>query len=453
LVGAGQIVGELGAKLKQARDNSDVARGTAEYNNTINAFNETLPTLDPDEYVAEYSKLEERINKIPEGMSSDATQQLKNKFLVWNEVNRASTATLAIKQKSAQAKQEIPIRLANFIANDQIEEANEYIEGYGESVLSPGEVELWKKNIVGMKNEYDMWQGINLAVELQTPEAIAEAEKMIRETNKTDPEEQFRTMNTFRAQMGAKKKEQTEARKALVNTEANNVLATVFDGDAYQGNVTPENQQLVTMINSRVANGNLDESDGITYNFMEQQVLAGEFFTEREIMEGVAGTEVGGMSQQEAEDLVKLNNQNEKLTVDQKDSLVSFTTETDIQYDELKGIASLKLSDTLKARVFGAIEEDKRAFKKQLKQMVLAGESSETIGLAIQANFIADSRKYVKGGFKRLFNAGVNDFTDVVLGTTDREKENEIILDLLKSGAVEGTLVDNIEDLFERFNQ
>lgn len=453
LEGIGAQVTELGKKFKVVEDNRDVAEGIAEYNNIINTYNESLATKDPSEYVSGFNELQGSISKVTEGMSAEAANVLKNKTVIWNEVNRASLATLAIKQTASFAKQEIPTQLANFIANDQIDEANDYIDNYGESVLSPKEVGLWKQNIVRMKQEFDMWEGINFAVANPLPENITQAEAMIRETNKADPEESFRVMNTFRAKMGAKKKELTEARKALVNAEANNILSTVFEGKAYSATSTPENQQLVNQINARISNGDMEESDGITYNFMEQQVLSGKFFTDREIMEGVAGTEAGGMSQKETEDLISLNKQNKGLTIDQRDALISYGVETDTQYNDLKGIARLKLSENLQARVFAAVEEDKRRFKRELKRMVLAGETPEAIQTAIQANFIADSSKYVKGNFKRFFRSGINDFTDVVQDANDREKENEIILDLLKSGAIKGSLIDNVEDLFERFNE
>lgn len=445
---------QIGKQVKQVDDNKAVANGIAEYNNIINTFNESLPTLSPDSYMEEFGKLDDSIKGITEGLSPEATSALENRFVIWNESNRASTATLAIKQKASLAKQEIPLQLASFIANDQLEEANDYIDGYADTILSPEEVDLWKDNIVKMKGNHDMWVDINEAVLTQSKADITIAEKSIREFYKDDPHKEFTTLGTLRAKIGSRQRANSEARKAQVNAQAEQIGNSASNGVSIEAEVAPELDIAVIRLNSRLASaGGINQSDGVTFDSMNEQILAGKFFTEQELTESFAGTESGGMSADEYKDLLPKNEENAKLSIAQKDSLSEYMTIIDTQFGEMRSLVNTKLDVLARPLAKSVITADRLRLKREIRRMVMDDAPSENIYTAIAANFEASSTKYIRGGWGRMFRWGVNDFTDAVLDETSNEAQNAIILDLLKDMRSTGETPENLDDLIIRFSE
>lgn len=449
----GADITKLGQKFKKVEDNRDVAEGIANYNNLINTYNETLPTKDPSEYVSGFNALQGNISKLTEGMSAEAANVLRNKTVIWNEVNRASLATLAIKQTAAFAKQEMPIQLASFVANDQIQEGEDFINAYGETVLSPKEVTLWQDKFKSMQKEWNMEELINVAIETGAQGDITTAEKAIKKFYRTDqfeadPRAEFSALSRLRGGVGSKRSELTEARKALLNKESETIAGLAVENKPFQGNVTPENQDLADRINNRIANNSMDVSDGITFDSMQEQVLSGKNFSERELMEGLSGTdEEGGMSRTEYTQLASMNKQTAKLDIQQKERLSIFMAEMNRQYIELNNAVKTKVQFNQQPRIAGAVTKDRIELKNQVVRMLRDGSSDEEISRAIQVNFIADSSKYTRNWFGRVFNYGIRNFTDITRDTADREDQNQIMLDILK----DNPNTDNIDDLFELF--
>ncbi len=450
----GESAFKIAQQAKKVDDNKAVANGIAEYNNIINTFNESLPTTSPDEYMAEFGKLDGQIKGITEGLSPEATSALENKFEIWNEANRASTAILAIKQSASLAKEEIPIQLASFIGSDQIQEANEYIEGYGNTVLSPEEVELWKNKIVEMKGNHDMWVNINQAVLSQTSDDIAIAQKSIREFYKDDPQKEFTTLGTLNAKIGSKTRANNEARKAQVNAQAEQVGASAANSIAIEAVIAPELEQSVILLNQRIANGGgINQSDNVTFDSLNEKILAGEFFTDKEMTEAFAGTESGGMSADEYKELLPKNAENAKLSIAQKETLATHTASIDEQFSQIRSLVNSKLDPVARPLARSVLTGDRLRLKREVKRMVLANEPPENIETAIDANFVSSSKKYIRGGWGRLFHWGVNDFTDAVLDETSNEVQNKIILELLKEMRNTGDKPENLDDLIIRFGE
>ena len=461
LAGLGRGIGDfsesvfqIGQKVKRLDDNQDVATGIAEYNNIINTFNETLPTLSPDDYMAKFAELEPDIQGITEGLSKEAASALDNKFVIWNEANRASTAALAIKQKASLAKEEIPTQLANFIANDQIQEANEYIEGYGDTVLSPEEIELWKDTIVEMKGNHDMWVDINQAVLTQTPDDIATAQESIRTFYRNDPQKAFTTLGSLNAKIGSKTRANNEARKAQVDAQAKEIGASAANSVAIEAVIAPEMEQAVTLLNQRIANGGgINQSDNVTFDALNEKILAGEFFTDTELTEAFAGTESGGMSAKEYQQLLPLNAENARLSIAQKETLATHAASIDEQFSQIRSLVNSKLAPVARPLARSVLTGDRLRLKREVKRMVLASEPPENIETAIDANFIGVSKRYIRGSWSRLFHWGVNDFTDAVLDETSNDVQNKIILDLLKDMRNTGDKPENLDDLIIRFGE
>ena len=124
-------------------------------------------------------------------------------------------------------------------------------------------------------------------------------------------------------------------------------------------------------------------------------------------------------------------------------------TEMDRQYKELNNAVRTKVQFTQQPRIAGAVARDRIELKNQVVRMLRDGRTDEEVSRAIQVNFVADSSKYARNWFARVAFWGVANFRDSTRATTDREEQNKIMLDILK----DNPNTDNIEDLFELFNE
>ena len=97
----GQSLNTIQLEQNRIEDNRAVAEGISAYNNIINTFNESLPSLDPKDYNTEFEKLKPQIEGLAQGLSRNATEALNNRFEIWNETNRSKTAILSVKASSA----------------------------------------------------------------------------------------------------------------------------------------------------------------------------------------------------------------------------------------------------------------------------------------------------------------------------------------------------------------
>ena len=308
----GQAVTQLGTKIKSIADNRSFANGVAEYNNIINTYNESLGDKSPDEYLEGFQELETQINDITKGMSREASEALRNKFTVWNEVNRAGIATLVIRQNVALAKQEIPDQLGSFIMNGQIDEGNALIEEYGKSIFSPEEVKLWKNEFQDMQDRSEIFRLTNIAAELPTPENLKAARKVIDENSKSEAE-RFQNLNRLETRRGQERSRNDEADKAAIADDSLRMGDIYSKGGVFAEDPHPALTLIKQDFNNRVTNGSLDVSTdgGLTHDRMMDQILRGKFFEEVEITSAYAS----GMSTAEYQEVKEKNEQNKKITI------------------------------------------------------------------------------------------------------------------------------------------
>ncbi len=453
LQAVGQVVSALGQKIKAADDNRDVARGTAEYNNLINVYNASLATKDPDEYMDGFEDLQSEISKITKDMSSDATDVLQNRFIVQNELNRAHIQNRALKDKVSIAKQEIPIRLEDMVAAGQIEEAELYLEGYRDSILNDTEVELWKNTLGEMVDDNEIFKSINAVMAEPSQQNINAARNIINDLSRTE-EDKLRNMITLNARLGSKTRSTNEAIKAQVNNWADQAGASASHDVPVTAIAPPELETAKTMINNRMSTGGggIKTSDNVTFESMEEQSLAGKFFTDKEMFESFAGSEAGGMSAKEYEQLKKINEENRTLSNIQRDTLAAQMENINVRFLNVKSLLNSKLKQTVRSRARSVLLRDILALKREVKQMILNKEPLEDVDTAIEARFEGSSKKYIRGWWGRTWKWGVKDFNDSVLGATSRDAQNTIILDILKDMANTGKVPDNFDDLIELFS-
>ena len=300
--------------------------------------------------------------------------------------------------------------------------------------------------------EMAMFNAMNIAVESGNPEDVKEAEELIKETFKERPDKEFSMLNSLRAKLGTRQRKQNEAVRAQVNAQAKQIGNSAANGVSIEAVPAPENKLAVERLNSRLApGGGINQSDGVTFDSLNEKILAGELFTDKELIDAFAGTEAGGMSAEEYKLLLPKNEENAKLSLDQKDSLTEYMTFMDTQFNEIRSLVNTKVRSNARPFARSVVTADRLRLKKEIRRMVMGNESAESIQTAIAANFESTSEKYIRGWWGRFMHWGVGDFTDAVLDETDTERQKAIISDMLKAMRETGDKPDNFDDLIERF--
>lgn len=448
----GQSLNVIQLEQNKIEDNRAVAEGISKYNNVINTFNESLPSLDPKEYNMEFEKLKPQIEGLTEGLSRNATEALNNRFEIWNEANRSKTAILSVRASAALAKQEIPIRLAEFASNDvSDEEVDTYLQNFS-TIMSPGEIDVWKQRFETLKNRDFISSAINIAAESPTQNNIETARTVIRELSeatrtRTKEEVIFTNNNKLRTKTANRTQIKNETFKAALNTQSKNMAETYANNGIFEFAIVPELNIIKESFDNRVEGNSLDTSidNSSTYNSMLNQIAQGKSFSDSEMTSAFATA----MSRDEYEDIVKKNAENVRLTVSQKEDMGKFASYVDDKYSDILRLATPRIPVQFRSVTFAARDFDKAKIKKQIRDMVLAGEPDEKIWKAIEASFIADTDRLFKNWFKRKWYTGVNDFETSVIEESNREERFNIITDLIKAG---GDLeLSRIDDLLERW--
>lgn len=131
---AGASLVELGVLLHKKKVATDVANGTAAYNELFDKYAQQIAEADkdkpisPDAYVPGYEKiLAKNKGKIFKGMSRDAVDVLNNKFVVKDQMNKAILARAAIARRSdlaldAYARQAISFARSGTDSREDFEE-------------------------------------------------------------------------------------------------------------------------------------------------------------------------------------------------------------------------------------------------------------------------------------------------------------------------------------------
>lgn len=445
---AGATVTLLNQKAQDVRNNRDTAKGIASYNNIVNTYNESLVGRQTDDYVSGFEELKPQIDQITDGMSPKASAHLQNRFEVFNEANRNSLAIKAIKQETAEAKFDLPGKLRNMVANGQTDEAHVVIENYEGTVLTPGEVELWKDKVKEYQRESNIFSALNVVSRKPTQENFEFASKVIEENTLTE-KDRFSKMNTLRATMGEKTRRQTEAVKAEINSWAQSLGANAATNDAITVNVPPELELTKIRFNERLASSGegMEWSDDFTFDSMQEQSLAGKFFTDREMTESYAQ----GMSTEEYTTLKEMNGKNKQLPIEQKNQLNLYNEQINERYSALDSLVRSRVSFASSHVAGTAISTDKLSLKKEVKQMVMTGESGENIQIAINARLEGGSRSYTRGLISKV--PFVNEFTTSAREETSTEEQNRILLDVLKEAARTNNIPDNFDELVRIFSE
>lgn len=445
----GQALLKVGAHFKKINDNRQVAEGIAEYNELINRHNESLANKNPSEYAASFETLRPQIEAITKNKSGTAREILNNKFAIWNESNRASTALLAVRAESALAKQEIPGRLQEFANKNQDTEASDYIDGFS-NILSLRERELWKDTYGEIKNRNTIFRAINLAAENPTTKNLSTARKIIDKLS-VDEIDKFNNMNRLRAKRGERTAIKNETFKALMNRQSDDMANTYSSGTAYEPQIVPELNLVKTQFDARLANGTITVGDGPdgTYKRISRQIDEGKFFSPAELVSSFAT----GMSKSEYEDVKKRNQDNIKLTIAQKESLTKFNSYINDRYQQMINTVRPKTSPATLPMVLAATDNDMMIIKKSVRGAVRDGLPDNEIYDKIEASFIADTDRIYKGWWSRKFSLGfftdIGDFEPEILEIGDRRERYEVITDIMKSG--EKFDLQRIDDLLEKW--
>ena len=447
----GAAIAEAGAKItehfKKINENRQIAKGIAEYNNLINTHNENLAGKDPSEYNASFEALIPHIDAIAKSKTSTVRETLANRFTIWNETNRAETSLLAIRAETALAKQEMPDRLREFANNNQDAEAVKYIQGFS-NILSPVERDVWGDVYGEIKDKNNIFRAINIAADNPTAKNISLAQKIIDKLS-IDELDKFNNMNRLRAARGASTEIKNETFKAVVNDQSENMADSYIAGITHEPDVVPELNIIKTQFNARLANGTLSSSDGVTYNSISRQIDEGKFFDPTELTSSFAT----GMSKEEYQDIKKRNQDNARLAISQKESLVKFHSYIDDRYQQLINTVRPKTSPVTLPQVLAAVDADMTSIKKVLRRAIKDELPDNEIYDKIEASFVADTDRLYKGWWSRKFSKGfftdIGDFEPEILEIGDRQERYEIITDIMKSG--EKFDLKRLDDLLERW--
>ena len=129
---AGAKLVELGVMLHKKKVATDVANGTSAYNELFDQYTQGITSSDtfvsPDTYVPGYEKvLNKNRSKIFKGMSRDAVDVLNNKFVVWDQMNKATLGRAAI-ARGKELSLDAYAREAISIARSPIQARDEFAE-------------------------------------------------------------------------------------------------------------------------------------------------------------------------------------------------------------------------------------------------------------------------------------------------------------------------------------
>lgn len=144
------------AEFQKIDDNRDTAKGLVQYNQLMTEHEKSLIGKDPEEYMKSLESLRPQINNITKGMSRNVRENLRNRFTLEYEADRARTAQRMVVDKKRQIIMEYPQKLQEFAENGQKDDAMNYIDGFSE-YFSPAERKA-------MKREYENYEAFSIAI-------------------------------------------------------------------------------------------------------------------------------------------------------------------------------------------------------------------------------------------------------------------------------------------------
>ena len=449
----GVSLGKLGSALLQIKTTEDVAEGTAEYNKAINDYNISLKDKEPEEYLEQNEagelilpkELSDRISQIHEGKTGPASRNLQNKFKVWNEANRASIGVLAIRDKSAQIRQTAPDILADFARNQDDKGAKEYITNITKltGVQTAEELNALYGKI---KDEAAIFRAIDLASDNPTAENFEAALKEIDDKSETERDKFFHKQR-LRALSSTKATRRNEAFKATVEAQSLKMADDVSQGLMPDSDILPELEPVRQQFISR--SGNLNISDGVTFDFLMNQINQGTLFTSTQLVDDYAS----GMSTAEYQEAVAENQENARLTTDQRNDLAIFNKHIGDKEGAILSQVTGKISIENMPSVKTALDRDTQSIRNTVKQMVKNGDKSEDIYDVIEAHYLkkAEARDITHGFWARIFLPRSSEIRKEIRESTGIDDRFDTIITLLKSG--DRKAFERAQELLRRWNE
>jgi hypothetical protein len=449
--GLGATMMDIGAELAQRKSDAqdDIALAElANIRNNAEAKFAQFESENPDQtkYAPEMHRLQQLAQKQFDSLPMSKGARKKGQTMVdgWKQMTTDQTQLLVTKKTidTAVAKTTAGYMSAYAEGRDVIDE-----EG---NILQPQEVILQEVLMLdAMSKKYNPDE---IVLEVTAAKGKAEEMRINDMTNKgeyeaafdlvdasqhLDPIDKDSMYNHIRASQNRKKEKTTEVRKVQVGVEAKGLLDTTLAGDTLEANVFPENKPLVDRINTRIASGDINTSDGSTYDAVERRMLQGEYFSSEELLSLLAGThEAGGATIAEVNQLVELNKGNEKLTQDQKRRLATQNTALDSRYKSFKGLYNLQLQVGPEGLAFteAALEQDMNEQERVVRNMVLQGRPDDEIHDYINKVFERDADDYLdQTGWPRWLTPAKYDWSMETRNVIGIEARQRRFIDAIKS--------------------
>jgi len=269
---------------------------------------------------------------------------------------------------------------------------------------------------------------LNIAADNPTAENLSAARDMI-DGSFTDEADRWRYLQVLRSLTGRQKTLKNATYQAQLQMQAGNMVTAYTNGQIYDGEVLPEMAPINTQFQNRTANGTMNTGDGLTYEFLKDDITSGYHVDDMDLISAYAS----GLSTDEYKELTELNAQNRKLTPVQTQQMATFSEYATTEYQNLKKSMAGRTPPHALAELETAIQQDTQIVKEQIRQSIRDGEPSEIIYKKIQKHFASTSDTLVKGAWGRTFNTRADELKADIYELTDREDRYTTIMNLYKS--------------------
>jgi len=285
----------------------------------------------------------------------------------------------------------------------------------------PEEAKAIKDSVVGQTL---IFKATNNAADNPTKENMQEARDVIDKYS-TDEKDRFFNLQRLRSESSKKTQNKNATFKANMNLQSETMGKAFSSGALFQGETVPELDVTKSQLTERYTNKTLDVSDNKTFKFLEDQINLGKSFEQDELTSAYAT----GMSSSEYEAISKLNEENSKLTLSQKDNLKNFDTYINSRYSKISQSVSPLLGALTAGPVLTAIGSAKRKLGNEVRSMVRDGKTDEEIYNVIESSFVSDTDRFYRND--SFFDFGI---PESIKGIDDREERYESVMQLLKTG-------------------
>jgi hypothetical protein len=356
-------------------------------------------------------------------MSPEGRRIMNASMDAWGSEFTGSGELVRIRQKSDDALNDSSILFQEAIETGdelQVAEARLDLEKAASQKFSPVEAMDFIGNLEGQSL---IFRDLNIAANNPTTENIEAARDTIKE-HSADTKDRFFNEQRLRSMMSQKTQARNETTKAVISNQSQGMGQVFSSGGLFEQQVLPELEVTKSQLTERFTNGTLGVSDDQTFDFMLDKINTGTFFDQDDITSAYAT----GMSSDEYQQVTKLNEENAKLTKEQKEDLSDFGVFVDTRYSDILRTARPIATAASAPDIFGAIHRDKRVMKTSVRKMVKEGLPTEDIYATIETNFISDTDRFYVNFWSTDFG-----LPEPIKDITQREERFEAVMDLLKS--------------------